>query len=70
MESVFSWLYKKLEKKKLFGRDAAERIREFEIKLIKSLKENNSQVTGIISKEAGGGISRILLIYTGQDLKS
>ncbi|MFW5961390.1 MAG: DUF6361 family protein [bacterium] len=52
------WLYKKLEEEKLYGQDAAERIRELEITLIKSLKENNSEATGIIGKEAGAAISR------------
>jgi len=52
------WLYKQLEEEKLHSQDAAERIRELEITLIKSLKENNSEATGIIGKEAGAAISR------------
>jgi hypothetical protein len=52
------WLYKIVEDEKLSDQSAAERIRELEIDLIKALKENNSDESGIVGRRAGANISR------------
>lgn len=52
------WIYKIVEEEKLIDQTAAERIKELEIKLIKSLKENNNDENGIIGQRAGANISR------------
>lgn len=52
------WLYKIIEKEKLADQSAAERIRELEVELIKTLSETHSDEKGIIGERAGGTISR------------
>ena len=51
------WSYKIIEEENLYEQDAAERMRELEIELIKTLKRKNNQ-TGIIGQRSGADLSR------------
>ena len=51
------WSYEIIEEENLYEQDAAERMRELEIELIKTLKRKNNQ-TGIIGQRSGADLSR------------